>query len=329
MEDLVETTNNRWRQCNVLVTGCTGLLGSWLTAQLIDKGANVVGLVRDNVGYSCLYSLVSARQLVQVTGQLEDYALLERVLNEYEVECVFHLAAQTQVGLANRGPIGTFEANIRGTYNLLEAVRRSPWVKHMIVASSDKAYGAQAQLPYDEEMPLIGRHPYDVSKSCADLLAQAYFHTYGTPVCITRCGNLYGGGDLNFNRIVPHTIRAFLSGQPVIVRSDGTPTRDYFYVKDAAFAYLHLAGCMQEQELSGQAFNFSNDNPLSVLAVVNSVLKVMGAEDHPVEVLNQAKHEIPHQYLSSAKARRLLNWRPEFGLEQGFKGNRGVVPPLF
>lgn len=308
---------NPWLHRNVFVTGCTGLLGSWLTAELVSRGANVVGLVRDQVGFSCLYSLVKADSFAQVRGQVEDYLLLERILNEYEIEAVFHLAAQTLVGIANRSPLSTFESNIRGTYHLLEAVRRSPLVRCLVMASSDKAYGEQSQLPYDEQMPLNGRHPYDVSKSCADLLGQAYYSSFGLPVCITRCGNFYGGGDLNYNRIVPGTIRSVLFGRPVLIRSDGSLTRDYFYVKDAAHAYLHLAECMIEKGIVGETFNFSNGEPLTVLDMVERILKVMNAEGHEVKIMGEADNEIPHQYLHSGKARQMLDWKPKYELDGG------------
>ena len=306
-----------WLNRNVFVTGCTGLLGSWLTRELADKGANVVGLVRDQVGVSNLFSQDSTRRMSLVRGQVEDCLLLERILSEYEIETVFHLAAQTIVGIANTNPLSTFESNVRGTYCLLEAVRRCPGVGRVIVASSDKAYGEQSQLPYTEDMPLAGRHPYDVSKTCADLLAQAYEATFGLSVCVTRCGNLFGGGDLNFNRLVPGTIRSVIFDQPVIIRSGGDLTRDYFFVLDAAQAYLHLAEFMGTGGVFGQAFNFGNDAPMSVLNMVKLILKLMDAADHPVKVLGQAPNEIKHQYLSSQKARRFLGWQPRYGLKGG------------
>jgi CDP-glucose 4,6-dehydratase len=255
-----------------------------------------------------------------VRGELEDYTLLERTLNEYEIEVVFHLAAQTIVTVANRSPLGTFESNIRGTWNILEAARRSPKVRRVIVASSDKAYGTQRELPYTEEASLVGLHPYDVSKSCADLICAAYAHSYRLPVCVTRCGNLYGGGDLNFNRIVPGTIRSIIRGERPIVRSDGKFVRDYFYVHDAAEAYLTLAERMESQpELLGQAFNFSNEEPVSVIDLVRRIAVVMGGENLEPIVQNEASNEIREQYLSSKKARAMLTWQPRFGLEHGLR----------
>jgi CDP-glucose 4,6-dehydratase len=307
-----------WQNRNVFVTGCTGLLGSWLTEELVRRGANVVGLVRDLVPKSRLNRSGVAGQMNTVRGEVEDYFLLERALNEYEIETVFHLAAQTIVGTANRNPVSTFETNIQGTWNLLEACRRNPLVKQVVVASSDKAYGAQPKLPYDESTPLEGRHPYDVSKSCVDLLAQSYYRTFGTPVCVTRCGNFYGGGDLNFNRIVPGTIRSVLFGESPVIRSDGTLVRDYFYIEDAVGAYLMLAEKMAELKIGGEAFNFSNEIQVTVLDLTKRILKLMKSGLKPT-ILNQAPNEIPHQYLSAKKARRKLGWKPLFTLEQGLK----------
>ncbi|OXL19138.1 NAD-dependent epimerase/dehydratase family protein [Bacillus amyloliquefaciens] len=300
------------------MTGCTGLLGSCLVKELIDQGANVTGLVRDTVPKSNLYQGEQVKQMNIVQGALEDLDVIERALGEYEIDTVFHLAAQAIVGVANRNPISTFEANILGTWNILEACRRHPLIKRVIVASSDKAYGDQPTLPYDENMPLQGKHPYDVSKSCADLLSHTYFNTYGLPVCITRCGNLYGGGDLNFNRIIPQTIQLVLNGEAPEIRSDGTFIRDYFYIEDAVEAYLLLAEKMEELNLAGEAFNFSNEIQLTVLELVEKILKAMDSDLKP-KVLNQGSHEIKHQYLSAEKARKLLNWTPAHAIDEGLE----------
>ena len=302
----------------MFVTGCTGLLGSCLVKELIDQGANVTGLVRDTVPKSNLYQGEQGKQMKIVQGALEDLDVIERALGEYEIDTVFHLAAQAIVGVANRNPISTFEANILGTWNILEACRRHPLIKRVIVASSDKAYGDQPTLPYDENMPLQGKHPYDVSKSCADLLSHTYFNTYGLPVCITRCGNLYGGGDLNFNRIIPQTIQLVLNGEAPEIRSDGTFIRDYFYIEDAVEAYLLLAEKMEELNLAGEAFNFSNEIQLTVLELVEKILKAMDSDLKP-KVLNQGSHEIKHQYLSAEKARKLLNWTPAHTIDEGLE----------
>lgn len=309
-----------WNHRTVLVTGCTGLLGSWLTRALVERGAAVVGLIRDWVPESELLRSGTLQQIRIVRGDLKDQQVLERALGEYEVDTVFHLGAQTIVGIANRNPVSTFESNIQGTWALLEACRRSPSVRQILVASSDKAYGTHEQLPYKEDAPLQGRHPYDVSKSCADLITQSYAVTYGLPVCITRCGNLYGGGDLNWNRLIPGTIRSTLAGEPSIIRSDGSLIRDYFYVEDGVAAYLALAEQLAERrELIGHAFNFSNEIQVTVLELVREILRLADREDLQPDVRGEAMHEIPHQYLDATKAREMLGWRPSYTLDQGLE----------
>jgi CDP-glucose 4,6-dehydratase len=308
-----------WRDRSVLVTGCTGLLGNWLVAELLERGALVTGLVRDLVPQSRLYAGEWYRQINIVRGCVEDLSTVERTINEYEVDTVFHLAAQTIVGVANREPLATFETNIKGTWNILEACRRVGGVSRIVIASSDKAYGDQLVLPYSETTPLQGEHPYDVSKSCADLISRAYYVSYGLPVCITRCGNFYGGGDLNFNRIVPCTIRAALRDKPVVIRSDGTFIRDYFYAKDGVLAYLHLAEQMDRPEILGEAFNFSNELQISVRGMVDRVLRLMDKSHLEPVVLNRANNEIKHQYLSADKARKMLGWESKYPLEEGLK----------
>jgi CDP-glucose 4,6-dehydratase len=309
-----------WRDRSVLVTGGTGLLGTWLTKALVARGASVVALVRDWVPESELVLSKTLEQIRVVRGDLCEQATLERTLGEYEVETVFHLAAQTIVGIANANPVSTFESNIRGTWTVLEACRRSPRVKQIVVASSDKAYGQHETLPYSEDAPLQGRHPYDVSKSCADLIAQSYAHTYGLPVCVTRLGNLYGGGDLNWNRLVPGTIRSALHGERPVLRSDGSFVRDYFFVEDGALAYLHLAEKMASQPaLCGEAFNFSNELQISAREMALRILKVAKCEAIELDIQATAKNEIPHQYLDASKARRLLGWSPSFDLDSGLE----------
>lgn len=308
----MKDSSHFWRDRRVLVTGCTGLVGAWTVRELLARGAHVVGLVRDRVPGSDLVRSGLIRKIDVVRGRLENQRLLERALGEYEIQTVFHLAAQTIVGIAQRSPISTFESNIRGTWCLLEAARRVGRIEQIIVASSDKAYGEQDDLPYRENAPLNARHPYDVSKACADMLATTYHASYRMPICVTRCGNFFGGGDLNWNRIVPGTIRSVLRGERPVIRSDGTLTRDYFYVRDGAMAYLHLAECMAKNEtLWGEAFNFSTEVPLSALNVVKRIMRMMGEPGEP-EIRNEASHEIPHQFLSAEKARWLLNWRPRF-----------------
>lgn len=319
MHEVVLSRNDFWKNRRVFVTGCTGIVGSWLTLALLDAGADVIGLIRDRVPLSNLHLLGADQRIISVDGDIADAPLIERVLNEYEIEIVFHLAAQPLVRLANRAPVGTFEINIRGTWLLLEACRVSPTVKRIVVASSDKAYGDQDVLPYIEDAPLQGRHPYDVSKSCADLITQTYANTYSLPVSITRCGNIYGGGDLNWDRIVPGTMRSVLRSESPIIRSDGTPLRDYLYVDDIVDGYLRLAECLGDQSLYGQAFNFGMDDPKSALDIARAIIAI---SDHPElepTVLNQATHEIGKQYLSSVKAHRVLGWSARHSLEDGLR----------
>jgi CDP-glucose 4,6-dehydratase len=305
-----------WLDRPTFVTGATGLVGSWLVRRLLEAGADVVCLVRDWVPQSELVSARLVERVKVVRGDVRDQGLLERILGEYETDTVVHLAAQTIVGLANRNPGSPFDTNIRGTWSLLEACRRSPAVKQIVMASSDKAYGDQEKLPYDEDTPLQGRHPYDVSKSCADLIAQAYATTYSLPVAITRCGNFFGGGDLNWNRIVPGTIRSALRGQRPVIRSDGRYVRDYFYVEDGAAAYMLLAEKLAgNRQLAGEAFNFSQELQITVEALVRRILGGMGLGLEP-DIRNEASNEIRHQYLSAAKARDALGWAPLFTLDQ-------------
>jgi CDP-glucose 4,6-dehydratase len=315
MESMVD--KKFWLDRPVLVTGGTGLLGGWLVDRLAGVGADITCLVRDWVPQSELIKSGLFSQVKVVRGDIRDIQVLDRIMSEYEIDTVFHLAAQTIVTIANRNPLITLESNIAGTWNLLEASRRNTKVKQIIVASSDKAYGDQEDLPYDENTPLQGQYPYDVSKSCADLVSHMYAKSFGIPVCVTRCGNFYGGGDLNWNRIIPGTVRSVLRGQSPIIRSDGKSIRDYFYVEDGANAYMVLAQQMAEKpELKGEAFNFSNELQVSVLDLVEKILKLMKSDLQPV-ILNEASNEIRHQYLSAAKARKKLNWKPLFTLDEG------------
>ncbi|MBI5224905.1 GDP-mannose 4,6-dehydratase [Candidatus Micrarchaeota archaeon] len=308
--------SNYWIDKNVFITGATGFLGSSLTQMLVTNGANVVALVRDGVPKSDFYLSGVYRQVISVHGKLEDLTVIKRSLNEYDIEHIFHLGAQTQVVTANRSPLDTFESNIMGTWNVLEAARLSSLVKGLVVASTDKAYGSQKKLPYDESTPLQGEHPYDVSKSASDLISQSYFKTYGLPVAITRCGNFFGGGDLNFNRIVPGTIKSVLQGKTPVIRSDGKFVRDYLYIEDAAIAYLLLAENVARPQIKGEAFNFSTETPTSVLEVVNTILQQMKSSLKP-KITNEATGEIKEQYLSAKKAKSLLNWKPKYSLQAG------------
>jgi CDP-glucose 4,6-dehydratase len=309
-------SNGFWQDRRVFVTGCTGLVGAWTVRALVDRGAHVVGLVRDQVCGSELVRSNLIQRIDVVHGCVEDEPFLERCLAEYEIQTVIHLAAQTIVGIANRSPLSTFETNIKGTWCILEAARRCGTTPQVIVASSDKAYGDQPTLPYTEDAPLQGRHPYDASKSCTDILALTYHHTYQLPVCVTRCGNFYGGGDLNWNRIVPGTIRSVLRRERPLIRSDGSYIRDYFYVKDGAAAYLHLAECMARQpEVVGHAFNFSTETQVTVLDIVRRIVRLMRSNLEP-DVRGEARNEILHQYLSAAKARQMLGWSPTYTLDE-------------
>ena len=310
--------NGFWEDKNVFVTGGSGLLGSHLIKKLLElKAHKIVVLVRDYVPKSLFFSEKVSEKVIIVDGKVEDFRLIERTLNEYEIDTVFHLADQPLVTIANRGPLATFESNIRGTWNVLEACRlHKDIIKRIVIASSDKAYGSQEELPYRETAPLKGEHPYDVSKSCVDLISQSYHKTYGLPIAITRCGNFYGPGDLNFNRIVPETIKNVIENKRPPIRSDGTFIRDYIYIPDAVDGYLKISENMDKKEIIGEAFNISTSNKLSVLEMVKLILKIMNSNLEP-EILNEAKGEIKHQYLDGSKIKRILNWEPKHSIEQG------------
>jgi CDP-glucose 4,6-dehydratase len=307
-----------WQDRPTLVTGATGLVGGWLVWQLLQDGADVVCLVRDWVPQSNLVLSGLIDRVKVVRGDVRDYGLVERAIGEYEINTVLHLAAQAIVGIGNRNPTSTYETNIQGTWTLLEACRRSPTVKQTVIASSDKAYGYHANLPYDEDTPLQGRHPYDVSKSCADLIAQSYAATFGLAVAITRCGNFYGGGDLNWNRIVPGTIRSALNGERPVIRSDGESLREYLYVENAVSAYMTLAEALAKKpELAGQAFNFGHNRPWTVRELVGNILTLCGREDLEPDIRSETTNEIPSQYLDPSRARVVLGWEPKFTLQDG------------
>ncbi len=307
-----------WAERRVLVTGATGIIGSWVSRDLVERGAYVVAFVLDANPQSALYRSGTIHQVNVVNGMLEDFRAVERAIVGHDIDTVIHLAAQAIVSVAHRSPLATFETNIRGTWNVLEACRlHADLVKHVVVASSDKAYGDPERLPYTEEMPLKGQHPYEVSKSCADMIAQSYNHTYHLPVTIARCGNIYGGGDLNWNRIVPGTILSLYRRKSPLIRSDGQYVRDYLYVKDASRAYLTLAEHLDSPQVRGESFNFSTESQVTVLEIVNKIRQLMKCEHIQPTVLNEANGELRTQYLSSAKAARVLKWKPAYTLEEG------------
>jgi CDP-glucose 4,6-dehydratase len=307
-----------WSGRRVFVTGATGIVGSWLVRRLLDEGADVVALVRDWNPQTQLIGSGDVRRVTVVSGHLEEYAAVERAISRHEPDTVFHLAAQPIVTVALRSPLPTFEANIRGTYHLLEACRvHQRLVSRVVVASSDKAYGDGPALPYTEDMPAHGRHPYDVSKSCADLLSLAYAHTYDLPVAVARCGNIYGGGDLNWSRIVPGTIRSLHEGQSPIIRSNGLFTRDYIYVQDVVDGYLRLAERCTDAGVRGEAFNFSPETRVPVLEIVSRIQRLMGRDDLKPTILDEARAEIKDQYLDATKARTRLDWTSRVSLDAG------------
>lgn len=311
----VERGQSFWSGRSVLVTGATGLLGGWLVRSLVDSGADVVALIRDGVPRSMFVRERLADRVSTVSGDIQDAALMRRMMSEYAVDTVFHLAAQAIVGVAKKDPIATLETNVRGTWNVLEAARQTS-VKQVLIASSDKAYGASDHLPYLETDPLQGRYPYDCSKSCTDLISTMYAVSFGLPVAIVRCANLFGGGDLNFSRTIPGVIQSTLQGERFVIRSDGKFVRDLLYVQDAADCYLLLAERLaQDASLAGQAFNFSLEVRLTVLELVQQVLSLMHRQDLEPMIMNIASSEIREQYLSAEKARRILAWKPKFALQ--------------
>jgi len=315
MADLVMTS---WSSQRVLVTGATGVVGSWLTRRLLDEGAYVVALVRDLDPQSELLRSGTLQRVAVVNGELEDAVTVERAVVDHDIDTIMHLGAQTIVGAALRSPVSAFASNLTGTWNVLEAARLHASLVHsVVIASSDKAYGTAAQLPYTEDMPLQGRGPYDVSKSCADLLATSYAVTYDVPVLVARCGNIYGGGDLNWSRIVPGTIRSLLQGEQPVLRSDGTFRRDYLHVDDVVAAYLLLAEVARDGSHSGEAFNFSNEAPLTVREIYDLVCKATVGSLVEPQVLNQAEHEIRDQWLSAAKAHTELGWSAQVSMIDG------------
>lgn len=317
MESLVVMSSNFWKNKKVLVTGHFGFLGSWLTKTLLSNEAKVVGLdIVKNRKMSVLSS--SKKGLVSLKGDIANLKLINSVIDKYKPQIIFHLAAQAIVDKANKNPIRTFKSNIQGTWNMLEAARGRKFIESIVIASSDKAYGRHKVLPYKENASLKGDHPYDVSKSCTDLIAYTYYHTYGVPVNITRCGNIFGPGDSNFSRIIPDAIKSIIKDKTLIIRSDGKFTRDYIYVDDIAKGYMLLAQKAKRLNLFGEAFNFSCENPINVLELVKKIYKLSGKKNN-FKITNIAQYEIKHQYLDSKKAKKILGWKPKYTLSQGIK----------
>lgn len=308
---------NYWAGRRVFITGCTGFVGAWLTERLLDEHASVTGLIFDDDPNTNFYKLGLGKQVKCIPGTITDLGLIQRTIENGAFETIFHLAAQAIVTTANLTPLETWETNTRGTWNLLEAVRNSSTPAKVVVASSDKAYGDSVDLPYLETHPLAAMHPYDASKACADIVAQCYAKTYRLPVAVVRCGNIYGGGDVNFSRLIPGTIRSVALNERPLIRSDGLYTRDYLYVDDAVSGYLRVGESLDSSEDYGEAYNFGTGQPVSVLDVVERILRLMGREDLQPTIQNVAAGEILHQYLSTGKASQQLGWEPEFTLEAG------------
>ena len=307
-----------WKDLPILITGADGFIGSWIARELIGHEANVYTIVRDIKKQNNIDVLKLRNKINIIHGDLANFDVCSRVMKEYEIAMCFHIAAKAIVGTANESPLSTFESNIKGTWNILESARLSKFIKGVVVASSDKAYGVQKKLPYTEESPLLGLYPYDASKACADILARSYFKTYGLPIAVTRNANTYGGADLNFSRLIPDVIRSVLNNKQPVIRSDGTPKRDYMYIKDAVNAYLLLASNLNRKDVQGEAFNFGIGMPVSVLELYNRIIELMGKKIKP-KILGEAKNEIDSQYLSIQKAKKVLKWHPKYSLEQGLK----------
>ena len=309
-----------WKDKRVLVTGFEGFLGSHLTRAILPIGAKVVGLDIKTFRRQTILSSQDYKKLIVFKGSVTNRKLVQDILRRYSINVIFHLAAEAIVGRSHKNPLCAFESNIAGTWEVLEASRQQGKIQALIVASSDKAYGSHKQLPYQETAPLIANHPYDVSKSCADLIANTYFHTYGLPIAITRCGNIYGPGDFNFSRLIPDAMRSLALNKRLEIRSDGKFVRDYVYVDDIVAGYLRIAELLNRRKLYGEAFNLSDEQPLTVVKLLNQIDKVYpGGRKLNYKIMNTAKYEIKKQYLSSTKARQILGWKPRYSLSEGLR----------
>jgi len=309
-----------WHKRRVLITGASGFIGSWLTLSLLERGAEVVILAKGNMRNSLLTAKMLKEVKAIAKADITDFLKTRKVFNKYKVDTCFHLAGQPIVGIANESPFPTFDANIKGTWNVLEAARQGG-VKRLIIASADKVYGEQGELPYTEKMPLSAVHPYGASKICAELLSRTYLNTYGLPVAILRASNTYGGGDLNFSRIIPGTIKSVLNNKNPVIRGDGSSLRDFIYITDIVNAYLILAESLHKENVKGEAFNFSSGRPVSILELVKMIIKISGRKGLKPRILDKVspKNEISRQYLSIKKAGRVLGWHPQYDLEKGLK----------
>lgn len=317
-----------WQDKRILITGFEGFLGSHLTKELLKYKTKIIGLDIKTFRKGTVLSPEDYKRFTVCKGSVTNFNLVKKILRKYSINVIFHLAAEAIVGRSHNNPRRAFKSNIAGTWEVLEAARKQGNMEAIVVASSDKAYGSHKKLPYCEDAPLIANHPYDVSKSCADLIAHTYAHTYGLPVAITRCGNIFGPGDFNFSRLIPDAIRCAIKDRRFFIRSDGRFIRDYIYVSDIVNGYILLAEKMKRLKLKGEAFNFSNENPKTVLEVVDKIYKLLGKERR-YRILNRAEYEIKNQYLSSRKSKRKLRWRPFYSFDSGLKETiefmRGVL----
>ncbi len=312
--------NRFWINKKVLITGFEGFLGSNLTKTLISLRAKIYGLDIRVKRNETILTKADYRKITVIKGSVTNYKLVERIINKNKINVIFHLAAEAIVGKSYANPLGAFSTNITGTWNILQVCRNSASIQLVIIASSDKAYGSHKKLPYSEDAPLQGNHPYDVSKSCADLIANTYSHTYGLPVAITRCGNIYGPGDFNFSRLIPDAFKSLILNKVLKIRSDGSYVRDYIYIDDIVDGYIKIAELFKKKKLSGESFNLSDERPMSVIKLLNEINKLgFYCKKLRYKILNTAEYEIKKQYLSSVKANSILSWKPGYRLEVGLR----------